>query len=64
MTKVIEATYEEIEERLRNEPYQIFTPLNQESTPRGYSRKHLIRLHPVLKMNDFYLDNKVRGETI
>jgi hypothetical protein len=36
MAKVIEATYEETETRLRNEPYRIFTPLR--------SRKYTERL--------------------
>jgi hypothetical protein len=36
MAKVIEATYEETEARLRNEPYRIFTPLR--------SRKYAERL--------------------
>jgi hypothetical protein len=36
MAKVIEATYEETEARLRNEPYRIFTPLR--------SRKYTERL--------------------
>ena len=36
MAKVIEATYEETEARLRNEPYRSFTPLR--------SRKYTERL--------------------
>ena len=36
MAKIIEATYEEAEARLRNEPYRIFTSLR--------SRKYIERL--------------------
>ena len=66
MAKVIEATYEETETRNRNQPYRIFTPLRSrkytERLPKKTSEKTTKKRR--LKMNNFFLDNKVREGTI
>ena len=46
MAKVTIATYEEAKTNL----IESLLRSDQESTPRGYSRKHLRRLHLILKM--------------
>tara|TARA_B100000315_G_scaffold154171_1_gene142700 strand:+ start:441 stop:614 length:174 start_codon:yes stop_codon:yes gene_type:complete len=39
MARIIERTYEETEERLRNEPYRIFTPLRSRKYTQSLLKK-------------------------
>ena len=39
MARIIEATYEETEARLRNEPYRIFTPLRSRKYTQSLLKK-------------------------